>query len=63
MQTRRSRVYGPFRPVSARFGRDLGSGLGLWSKGLGWVFARTLIPTGTLIPEQPTPLKILSPRL
>ena len=30
---------------------------------MGWVFARTLIPTGTKTPEQPTNLKIPSPRL
>ena len=29
----------------------------------GWVFARTSIPTGTKTPEQPTNLKIPSPRL
>ena len=57
---RRSRVYGEFWPVLAAV---WGQGYRVKSQSLGWFFACTLIPTGTKTSEQPTNLKIPSPRL
>ena len=50
MQARRSRVYGDFWPLLAAVWESQG--------GLGWVFARTLVLTGTNTPEEPTNVKI-----